>query len=153
MKNLLAIILVISTVSFAVLDIFFENKTKDYEKKNIILSKSSEELKKISDMNKWFIQNVLSDLSNHGDSVKTQNDILEYIENINQTFKTDIQTIDKKEGILRISLKSRIPRNEVENMVKLLKVKIPNGFLDLKKVIIDRSYLNVQFDLIGFYKE
>lgn len=153
MKSKLALVLMIAALSFFASDLYFKEKTVQYDEANKLLDAKFKDLNKISELNQWIAQNVVTDLNNLDTLEVSESSLINFVEDIKKSFDTNIQNIDKsKKGVLKVSLDAKIPRSETENMIHLFKTKITNGFFDIKKVDIDQNYIKAQFDLIKYYK-
>jgi len=48
---------------------------------------------------------------------------------------------------------SKLYRNDTKNLLGLFRLKVPNGHIRIKNLVIDSNLITIKFDLIKFYKE
>jgi len=153
MQSKIIIFLTVMSVFVVLVGNHFQKKQNEIE---VILSKGSsfqKEAIKLAEMNRW-IKNEPKILLEQLDDIQVaEKELLNLESNIKKLFNTTVSNIDKtQEGILSLSVKSKIQRDDIDSLLRLYKLTVINGYVDLRSIIVTKNYIITNFNLIKFYK-
>lgn len=154
MKKVLVIILIALTILSIIANSYFEEKAPQYEKKLADLSLVYTNGSKIAETNKWIASSVIPTIDKLENFKTSQNYVMNLEESLKVSLNTTLEKLDEdKKGFIVISIKSQILRNDVDNLLKLFKLEVSNGYIRINSFSVDSEYITTNFDLIKFYKD
>ena len=154
MKKLIALLLSIVTIVLMILGNYFSYKTPLIEGKLATINKGYDDISKIAETNRWIKDFIIPKVNSFENFDNAEKILISIESNIKDSFNTTINGIDRsKKGVVRMSISSRIYRNDVKTLLDLFKLKVPNGYIQINKLSIDSNYVITNLDLIKFYKD
>ena len=154
MKNKIALLLSVVTIIVLLANNYFSYKIPILKEKLKSDEISLENITKISNTNVWIKRNIIPLVDTFEKQEESESIILNIEASLKNKLNTTIDGIDKtKNGIITISITSKILRDDVDNLLKLFKLQVPNGYVKINKLNIESNYVVTNFDLIKFYKD
>ena len=154
MKRTIVIILTILTILAMIAGNYFSEKVPQYNQKLSELTKVHDSGAVIAKTNSWIVNSVILKIDNIENFQNAQSYIMGIEENLKENLNTTLIKLDKKQkGFIVISLKSKIYRNDISNLLKLFKLDVSNGYVRINSFSVESDYIITNFDLIKFYKD
>ncbi|MEA3353530.1 MAG: hypothetical protein U9Q33_06925 [Campylobacterota bacterium] len=150
------IVIFISLLAFLVIIAgnYFNSKIPKYKKDTKFVQSAMKTAYPIRDTNKWIRSYIVPYVESLETIDEAENSLVKDQENMQKEFEMLIDEMDKTpNGYIKISASAKVFRNDVENMLKLFKNDIHNGYIKINEVWIDPTYINIRFEIIKFYKE
>lgn len=133
MKNIVALSLTALTIFLVLMSSYYKNETKVLEDKLAQVDKSFDDVKKVSETNKWIKENMILYVDNLLLKDDAEKSLMNIIESIKEPLGMKIDNINRdKAGQIVISVNSKIKRDDINAQLKLFKMTIPNGHINMK---------------------
>ena len=154
MKSLIATTLIILTIVVVLSNSYFKDHLLKFQQKSNDISKFHTSGTEIVNTNRWISQNIIPQIDDIEEFNVAQNYIMNFEESLRGSLNTIVKNLsDNKKGIITISLKSKIYRDDVNNLLKLFKLNITNGYVQINSYSVYDNYVEANLDLVKFYKD
>jgi len=152
-KTILMVLSSIVLVTSIVIYNYIDEKTKYYKSKVKEMNNNFTFVDDVVKTNKWIKTEVIPHISTMDDKENTERKLLETIDVLKEKFKATVQALDKtNKGYMKVPCSCKIYKNSVEELVELYKLKIPNGYIYVKSLNVQKNKVEIFFDMIVFYK-
>ena len=154
MKQSISLILAFLIVVSIIAGNYFDAKTPQYENNVRALQNDYQSAKKVAEAVRWVNSEVVPEVDDFEKKDLAETNLINLQEELKVTLNTTLNSFDKdKKGYMQMNVTSKIYRNDIKNLLRLFRLKIDNGYVKIKNITIDSSYVNANIELIKFYKD